>query len=61
MSLLAEMNTALSQSNPAALHKALAGDFTPGFSARLATKDLALAQSLGEHYGVPLATGAAAR
>ena len=41
--------------------KALAGDFTPGFSARLATKDLALAQSLGEHYGVPLATGAAAR
>jgi 4-hydroxybutyrate dehydrogenase/sulfolactaldehyde 3-reductase len=41
--------------------KALAGDFTPGFSARLATKDLALAQSLGEQYGVPLATGAAAR
>jgi 4-hydroxybutyrate dehydrogenase/sulfolactaldehyde 3-reductase len=41
--------------------KALAGDFTPGFSARLARKDLKLAQELGERYGVPLATGAAAR
>ena len=41
--------------------KAFAGDFTPGFSARLARKDLKLAQELGEHYGVPLATGAAAR
>ena len=41
--------------------KAFVGDFTPGFSARLARKDLKLAQELGEHYGVPLATGAAAR
>ncbi|HPU51477.1 MAG TPA: NAD(P)-binding domain-containing protein [Burkholderiaceae bacterium] len=41
--------------------KAFAGDFTPGFSARLARKDLKLAQELGEQYGVPLATGAAAR
>jgi 3-hydroxyisobutyrate dehydrogenase-like beta-hydroxyacid dehydrogenase len=41
--------------------KAFAGDFTPGFSARLARKDLKLAQELGVHYGVPLATGAAAR
>ena len=41
--------------------KAFAGDFTPGFSARLARKDLKLAQELGEQFGVPLATGAAAR
>ena len=41
--------------------KALAGDFTPGFSARLARKDLQLAQALGEEFGVPLLTGAAAR
>jgi len=41
--------------------KAFVGDFTPGFSARLARKDLKLAQELGEQYGVPLATGAAAR
>jgi 4-hydroxybutyrate dehydrogenase/sulfolactaldehyde 3-reductase len=41
--------------------KALAGDYTPGFSARLARKDLQLAQALGEHYGMPLLTGAAAR
>lgn len=41
--------------------KALAGDFTPGFSARLARKDLQLAQALGEQHGVPLLTGAAAR
>lgn len=41
--------------------KAFAGDYTPGFSARLARKDLKLAQELGEQYGVPLSTGAAAR
>jgi 4-hydroxybutyrate dehydrogenase/sulfolactaldehyde 3-reductase len=41
--------------------KALAGDFSPGFSARLARKDLKLAQEMGERLGVPLATGAAAR
>ena len=41
--------------------KALAGDFTPGFSARLARKDLQLAQALGGEFGVPLLTGAAAR
>jgi 4-hydroxybutyrate dehydrogenase/sulfolactaldehyde 3-reductase len=41
--------------------KALAGDYTPGFSARLARKDLQLAQALGEEYGLPLLTGAAAR
>ena len=41
--------------------KALVGDFEPGFSARLARKDLKLAQELGEQYGLPLATGAAAR
>lgn len=41
--------------------KALSGDFTPGFSARLARKDLLLAQELGDAYRVPLATGAAAR
>ena len=40
--------------------KALAGDFSPGFSARLARKDLKLAQEMGERFGVPLATGAAA-
>lgn len=41
--------------------KAFVGDFEPGFSARLARKDLKLAQELGEQYGLPLATGAAAR
>ncbi len=41
--------------------KAFAGDHTPGFSARLADKDLALAQRLGESHGAHLATGAAAR
>ena len=41
--------------------KALAGDYTPGFSARLARKDLQPAQALGEEFGVPLLTGAAAR
>jgi 3-hydroxyisobutyrate dehydrogenase-like beta-hydroxyacid dehydrogenase len=41
--------------------KALAGDFMPGFSARLARKDLLLAQELGDAYGVPLTTGTAAR
>ena len=41
--------------------KAFSGDFTPGFSARLASKDLQLAQELGDQFGVPLATGAAAR
>lgn len=41
--------------------KALSGDFTPGFSARLARKDLLLAQELGDAYGLPLATGTAAR
>jgi 4-hydroxybutyrate dehydrogenase/sulfolactaldehyde 3-reductase len=41
--------------------KAFSGDYTPGFSARLARKDLKLAQELGEQYGVPLSTGAAAR
>lgn len=40
--------------------KAFSGDYTPGFSARLARKDLKLAQELGEQYGVPLSTGAAA-
>lgn len=40
--------------------KAFANDFTPGFSARLARKDLKLAQELGMQYSVPLATGAAA-
>ena len=41
-------------------NKAFIGDFTPGFSARLARKDLYLAQELGEKFGVPLSTGAAA-
>ena len=41
--------------------KAFAGDYTPGFSARLARKDLELAQQMGEDHGVRLATGAAAR
>ena len=41
--------------------KAFSGDYSPGFSARLARKDLKLAQELGEQYGVPLLTGAAAR
>ena len=40
--------------------KAFAGDYTPGFSARLARKDLELAQQMGEDHGVRLATGAAA-
>lgn len=40
--------------------KAFAGDYTPGFSARLARKDLGLAQAMGEQYGIPLSTGAAA-
>ena len=40
--------------------KALSGDFSPGFSARLARKDLRLAQEMGERLGVPLATGVAA-
>ena len=42
-------------------NKAFSGDYTPGFSARLASKDLTLAQELGDQHGVPLATGAAAR
>jgi 4-hydroxybutyrate dehydrogenase/sulfolactaldehyde 3-reductase len=41
--------------------KAFAGDFTPGFSARLARKDLKLALEFSEQYGIPLSTGAAAR
>ncbi len=41
--------------------KAFAGDFTPGFSARLARKDLELAQQMGQDFGVRLATGPAAR
>ena len=41
--------------------KAFAGDFTPGFSARLARKDLKLALEFSEQHGVPLSTGAAAR
>jgi 4-hydroxybutyrate dehydrogenase/sulfolactaldehyde 3-reductase len=41
-------------------NKAFIGDFTPGFSARLARKDLYLAQELGEKFGVPMTTGTAA-
>ncbi len=41
--------------------KAFVNDFTPGFTGRLAQKDLDLALALGVQYNVPLATGGAAR
>ncbi len=40
--------------------KAFSNDFTPGFSAKLARKDLQLAQVLGNQYGKYLFTGEAA-
>ena len=36
--------------------KVLAGDFSPEFAIKLATKDVTLASELGEEYGVPMPT-----
>ena len=41
--------------------KALVGDYSPGFSARLARKDLHLAQALGQAQGLGMLSGAAAQ